>query len=91
MVIEYIVSNPTARATAAIQYCWLSTDALITNSFAQNPDSGGKPASEKAGTKNSAASSGCSRYTPPRVFKSLDPDSRSAAPATKNRLALTMM
>ena len=61
LVIEKTVSRPTSSATPARTNSSLSIEAWISSSFAQKPDSGGKPASENAGTKNSAASSGLSR------------------------------
>ena len=61
LVIEKTVSKPTTSATPARTNSSRSTEAWISRSFAQKPDSGGKPASENAGTKNSAASSGLSR------------------------------
>ena len=49
LIREKTVNNPTAAAKSANIYCWLSTPALIIISLAQKPDSGGKPAREKAG------------------------------------------
>ena len=58
LVIEKIVSRPTASDTPATNHISRSSAALTTTYLAQKPDSGGKPASEKAGMRNRKASSG---------------------------------
>ena len=58
-VIENNVSKPTANAAATIAYCPARSPACTSESFAKNPDSGGIPASDIAGTRNSRAKSGC--------------------------------
>ncbi|MFD2814565.1 hypothetical protein ACFSYD_09075 [Paracoccus aerius] len=61
LVIEKIVSSPTSSATPATSHSPRSSDARTMTNLAQKPDSGGKPASEKAGMMNRAASSGAER------------------------------
>ena len=90
-VIEKMVRSPTTSATATMTQAPASRPALIRISLAQKPESGGKPASENAGTKNRTASHGCARYSPPMSLRSNEPTRRSASPATRNRLALTTM
>src|SRR5690554_6125191 len=63
--MEYKVSTPTIRAAAARGQMPASRLGLTTRYFAQNPDSGGKPASESAGMQNRMASSGAVLCRPP--------------------------
>ena len=57
-VMEKSVNTPTSRAIDVTAHACASKPALITASLAQNPDKGGMPPSENAGTKNNAASQG---------------------------------
>lgn len=58
LVIEKIVSRPTASARKAMNHWPSSSVAFTTTNLAQNPDSGGKPASENAGIRKNTASHG---------------------------------
>src|SRR5690606_26236058 len=65
LVIEKTVRRPTNKATPPSQPAPWRNDASITMNLAQNPESGGMPASESAGIKKRTASHGELFINPP--------------------------
>ena len=55
LIIEYSVSKPTRSAIPATRYSLASRLARTTMNLAKKPDSGGMPASDRAGIRNSNA------------------------------------
>ena len=61
LIIENRVSRLTASAMPTIRYWPASRPARTRLSLAKKPESGGSPASDRAGTRKSAASQGRDR------------------------------